>query len=217
MSDFRTVFFDFDGTIADTEPDIRGAWQNAIASLNLQCDHFDTTFRVGPSLPETALMLFPEVSNEFRNLIMQAYKNFYDEADDYSACPYPGMIEAFKELAYSGKRIYVVTNKRLKPTSKLLKKFDLLDCCAGMFTPDIISPEYLLSKPDLVGLAFRQSCTPLPSQVLMVGDTEIDILSGKQHALSTCGVTWGYGRPGKLGNANPDFIVHTADELLKLF
>ena len=66
MSRFEAIFFDFDGTVADTEPDIRGAWLAAIAELGLTCEHFSKVFRVGPSLPETAAMLFPDADEELR-------------------------------------------------------------------------------------------------------------------------------------------------------
>lgn len=216
MGNFRTIFFDFDGTLGDTEPDIRDAWQNAIAKLGLSCTHFDEIFRVGPALPETAKMLFPEASDKLRQEIQEAYKSFYDEAVSYRALPYPGIIDTVQTLAADGVKIFTVTNKRLKPARKLLDKFNLSDCCAGLFTPDIIDPEFQFTKTELVRLALRVSCADTPAEVLIVGDTEIDIAAGKAHGLSTCGVTWGYGRRDIIAAAEPDFIVDRADEILTL-
>ena len=73
-----------------------------------------------------------------------------------------------------------------------------------------------MTKTELVGVALRVSCAPLPSRVLMVGDTEIDILSGRVHGLTTCAVTWGYGPAEKLAAAKPDFLIHAPEELLHL-
>ena len=210
------LFFDLDGTISDTEPDIRAAWLAGIAALGLECPAFDSVFRVGPSLPETAKMLFPAVSGELREKIMVSYKKYYDDADSYTALPYPGMIEVMKELAGRGCKIFAVTNKRFKPTKKLMEKFGLLSALCGIVTPDIVSPEYLLSKPDMVKLALRISALDVPQLALMVGDTEIDINAGKANGLSTCGVTWGYALPGVLEKSAPDYIIDAPAELLTL-
>ncbi len=215
---FPFVFFDLDGTISDTEPDIRAAWRRTIAAMGVPCPEFDSVFRVGPALPEAAKSLFPEVAPEVRGKIMTAYKSFYDDADSYTALPYPGMVDAIKKLAASGRKIFVVTNKRLKPTDKLMRKFDLFSALCGIITPDIVSPEYQLSKADMIKLAMRISGVGAdPGAVLMVGDTEIDITAGKVNRTSTCGVRWGYAQPGKLENSAPDFLVNNADEFLTLF
>ncbi len=213
---FPVLFFDLDGTISDTEPDIRAAWLAGIAALGLECPSFDSVFRVGPSLPETAKMLFPDVSDRLREKIMASYKKYYDDAESYTALPYPGMVEVIKELAGCGCKIFVVTNKRFKPAKKLMYKFGLLPALCGIVTPDIVSPEYLISKPDMVKLALRISALDVPRQALMVGDTEIDINAGKANDLSTCGVTWGYALPGGLEKSAPDYIINTSAELLTL-
>ncbi len=184
----------------------------------MECPRFDSLFRVGPSLPETVKMLFPDAPAELQEKIMVSYKSFYDDADSYRALPYPGMIEAMKTLAVKGCKLYIVTNKRLKPTGKLMRKFGLEPFLSGIITPDVISPEYLLSKPDMIKLAMRIcGADGAPEKVLMVGDTEIDISAGKANNTATCGVSWGYARPGALEKSSPDCIVNTPAELLSLF
>ena len=71
---FDLFCFDFDGTIGDTEPDIRNAWLSAIAELGWKADGFDSVFRVGPPIQHTAKMLFPDKSEADLELI-QKLKN----------------------------------------------------------------------------------------------------------------------------------------------
>ena len=212
---FSAIFFDFDGTLGDTDPDIRQAWQNAIKKLGLNCPGFDNIFRVGPSLPDTAKMLFPELDDEKRLLLQNTYKHFYDDAPEYSALPYPGILDVLTRLHNSGVKIYIVTNKRVKPTLKLMKKFQITQICSGMFTPDIVSADIHLTKSELLNLALKISAVD-PQNALMVGDTELDIAAGKNNNVSTCAVTWGYGRTSMLEKADADFTVNTAVELLDL-
>lgn len=212
---FTAIFFDFDGTLGDTDPDIRQAWLRAMDELNLHCPEFERIFRVGPSLPETAKMLFPELPEEQRLLLQNTYKHFYDDAQTYSALPYPGIIDVLHRFHENGTKIYVVTNKRVKPTLKLIKKFQITDVCSGIFTPDIITAATHLSKSELLALALKISASE-PQQTLMVGDTELDIEAGKNNHTKTCAVTWGYGRKDFVARANADFTVDSAEQLLEL-
>ena len=50
MDKFKYVFFDLDGTLADTDPDIRRAWKAALVDLKLECPDFDAKFVAGPRL-----------------------------------------------------------------------------------------------------------------------------------------------------------------------
>ena len=215
MSAFSGIFFDFDGTLGATGNDIRNAWLAAIAKLGLRCDRFNDAFRVGPAVPETARRLFPDQPEAIQQLAAETYKQIYDNADTYTALPYPGIVDAVKKLSRHSK-IYVITNKRIKPTLKLLNKFGLTLFCSGILTPDIVSVTYPLGKSDMVALALRLSGAEVPSSALMVGDTEIDIEAGKSCGVATCGVTWGYGTPARLRAAKPDHLIGRPEELVAL-
>ena len=213
MSSFDAFFFDFDGTLGDTEPDIRHSWLSAIRELGLPEDNYDRIFRVGPQIQETAAMLFPELSAERSIDLQNSYKHFYDDALCYQASPYPGVGEMLTALYQSGKLIYVVTNKRYKPLYKLMEKFNFFRCCHGIFSPDIVDCENHLKKPDLLKLAIRISGVS-PEKALMVGDTELDIAAGKANNAGTCAVTWGYASRECLQQSKPDIIIDSPDELL---
>jgi len=50
-----------------------------------------------------------------------------------------------------------------------------------------------------------------------VGDTRGDMLEGRQAGAATIAVTWGWHPEEKLREAEPDYVVHSPAELLKLF
>lgn len=208
----KAYFFDFDGTLSDTGPDIRLGWLSAIRQLGLPEDNFNNVFRVGPPIQETAAMLFPDLSPaELKNLL-ETYKHFYDDAPSYSALPYPGITNMLEKLNKDGKQIYIVTNKRYKPLWRLMEKFDFFRYCHGIYSPDLLDKNNHIKKPDLLALAVKISGTTA-DQALMVGDTELDIFAGKANDVLTCAVTWGYGSEELLCSAKPDFIIDDPAQL----
>ncbi len=67
------------------------------------------------------------------------------------------------------------------------------------------------------GIAHKPSPEPLlfvcgelnidPSKTLMVGDSELDVICGRDAGSKTCGVTYGYRTRELLEIEKPDFIV----------
>ncbi|MCX7016044.1 MAG: HAD family hydrolase [Candidatus Sumerlaeota bacterium] len=54
-----------------------------------------------------------------------------------------------------------------------------------------------------------------PEKSLMVGDTEIDVLAGRDCGLRTCAVTYGIRTAELLRAAQPDFLVDRPEEILR--
>ncbi|MBO7328584.1 MAG: HAD family hydrolase [Lentisphaeria bacterium] len=214
MTDCFDLFcFDFDGTIGDTEPDIRNAWLEAIAELGWKTDNFDSVFRVGPPLQVTAGLLFPDKTDAERELLQNTYKHFYDDEDNHIALPYPGVIEVIKELYRRNKRIYIVTNKRGKILNKMMRRFGLMEFCHGMFFPDIADSTNHLFKNDLLAMAMR--CAGYPAEkVLMIGDTVLDIQAAKVNGCFSAAVTWGYSSEEELFSEKPDYMIDSPEKFL---
>ena len=55
------------------------------------------------------------------------------------------------------------------------------------------------------------------NEYFYIGDTKGDIIEGKKAGIKTIAVTWGWHNEDKLKEENPDFIVHSPQELLDLF
>ena len=55
-----------------------------------------------------------------------------------------------------------------------------------------------------------------PGATLFVGDSDVDVLTGKNGALTVCGVLWGFRDRAELEGAGADFIAEHAEELERL-
>jgi phosphoglycolate phosphatase len=51
---------------------------------------------------------------------------------------------------------------------------------------------------------------------VMIGDSAVDVITGRNAGLWTCGVTYGFA-PHTLSEAPPDVMVDTVEELKELF
>ncbi len=72
-------------------------------------------------------------------------------------------------------------------------------------------------KPDPLGVntLLRETKTA-PDQAIIVGDSSIDVLTGRNSGIATCGVTYGFA-PHTLCEAPPDVVIESPGELVELF
>jgi len=204
----ETLFFDFDGTLCASEPDIRNAWQETLQTLHLECPHFDRTFRTGPMVQQMAQMLFPKKSEEERAQIVAEFKQRYDHSDFPRTFPYPGVDAWLRALHHAGRTLCLVTNRRELATKTILKKLDWTTLFVGFFCSD--RGGSLTAKPELLRLALRQKEFSRKPAV-MIGDTAHDVDTGRANGILTAGVLWGYGRSGELEAAHPDYLLTLQD------
>ena len=52
-----------------------------------------------------------------------------------------------------------------------------------------------------------------PETTLFVGDSDVDVLTGKNGGLTVCGVLWGFRDRDELKEAGADWIIHSPDQL----
>ena len=207
--DFRHIFFDFDGTICASEPDIKNGWLKVMQEMKLCNPEFDKLFQVGPALPDMAKKLFPALSQEIRDEIVTCFKKLYDMSDFPNTLPYPWIDKWLADLKNRGCELYIVTNKRKHPTNFLVKKFRWDKIFTGIYSPDSF-PAETLNKSQLLAKAMdiHAACK---QHAVMVGDTNGDIIAGKNNGIATVGVTWGYGAQDELVQAQCDILLSEKD------
>ena len=201
------IFIDLDGTLFRSEDDIRDAWRLTLNELDLACPHFERTFRVGPSLQVMAEMLFPGMG--LGSKIFPVFKRHYDASLLQKTLPYPGVDGWLRGLAASGRRLYTLTNKRLRPTTMLVRRHgwqELFVEVLGSDSFDLPMP----SKSAMLKLALKKFGIE-PASAAMVGDTPEDVMAGKGVGAYTVACGWGYAALGELRKARPDVIISLSD------
>lgn len=208
----KFVFFDLDGTLADTDPDIRGAWKAALADLGLACPDFDAKFVAGPPIDEMTRLLFPDrFTPDLADAIREGFARHYDHDGFPQTREYPGVLDEVRRLKAEGCTVAIVTNKRFVGATAMARHFDWDALFDGVFAGDMTPPK--VRKPELLRRVLA-AYGAAPSDCALVGDTASDFEAAAANGVRAIGVAWGYGRPEELARA--DAICRTPAELARV-
>ena len=196
------VFFDLDGTLADTDADIRGAWKAALADLGLDCPDFDARFVAGPPIDEMTRRLFPD---RFTPALADAIRDSFARHYDHDGFPltreYPGVMDEVRRLKAEGRVVAIVTNKRYAAATAMARQFGWERVFDGVFAGDMEAPK--VRKPELLRRVLARYGAA-PGDCALVGDTASDFEAAAANGVTSVAVAWGYGKPDELRQA--DFL-----------
>ena len=196
----KFVFFDLDGTLADTDPDIRGAWKATLADLGLACPDFDAKFVAGPPIDEMTRILFPErYSQELADAIRVNFARHYDGDGFPLTREYPGVMDEVRRLKAEGRVVAIVTNKRYAGATAMARHFGWDRIFDGVFAGDMASPK--VRKPELLRRVIARFGAA-PGDCALVGDTASDFEAASANGVESIAVAWGYGKPEELERAD---------------
>ncbi|MBR2839143.1 MAG: HAD hydrolase-like protein [Kiritimatiellae bacterium] len=209
----RLCLFDLDGTLADTDPDIRRAWKAALADLGLRCPRFDELFVSGPPIDEMTRILFPDVfTQELADAVRRGFAAHYDHDGFPATREYPGVIDEVRRLAAGGRTVAIVTNKRFVAATAMTRHFGWDSLFDGVYAGDMFAdpaaaarlgaaPGAKVRKPELLRRVIA-SYGAAPGDCVMVGDTSSDFEAARENGVRSVGVAWGYGTPAELAQAD---------------
>ena len=208
--------FDLDGTLADTDRDIREAWKAALQDLGLECPDFETKFVAGPPIDEMTRKLFPDrFTPALADAIRVGFARHYDTDGFPNTKEFPGVIDAVKRLKARGDQVLIVTNKRFAGATAMAKKFGWDKIFDGLHAGDMdvemkLPKAEKLRKPELLKRVIK-SLGAKPEDCVMVGDTISDFEAAEVCGIRSIGVAWGYGKPEELARATT--VINSASQL----
>ena len=210
----KIYFFDLDGTLADTDPDIRASWKAAMADLGLVCPTFDRDFIAGPTLEEMAAKLFPDrYTPELGQRLCDRFAFHYDHDGFPNTPEYPGVLDAVRRLKAAGHRVFIATNKRYVGASAMAKHFGWDRVFEKIYTGDMHKDDPAIGKmrkPELLKFILAELGAK-PEDCVMVGDTINDFEAAQMNGIPSVAVTWGYGTDAERRQAGR--IVSSPEEI----
>lgn len=207
----RTILFDLDGTIIDTNELIIATFLNVLEGKTLEPFTRDTIIpNMGRPLVEQLLMFSGRA--EVDDLV-QAYREYNFRMHDELVREFSYVREAMEKLQANGVRMGVVTSKVRLTTEKGLKLFGLDRYMDVVVTvDDVVQP-----KPDPEGIRLAmQAIGAVPEETLMVGDSQYDILAAQNAGVRAAGVAWSMKGEAFLAGYNPDYMLQDMRDLYNI-
>ena len=209
ISQVRALVFDLDGTLIDSKLDLALSVNAALTELRRKpLPHEQIYGYVGQgalrlleqALGDGADPKEVEHGHEFFQTYYRAHMLDHTVA-------YPGVREGLAAL--ENRPMAVLTNKPTRFSQEILAGLGLAKCFRAIHGGNSFEKK----KPDPVGmLAIASELGFSPEQLMLVGDSDIDVQTARNAGSWVCGVTYGFGSAG-LVRFPPDLLLDSLTEL----
>ncbi|MBI2019844.1 HAD-IA family hydrolase [Candidatus Daviesbacteria bacterium] len=209
MKKFKAVVFDVDGTLIDTTELIFKSFEHTLSEHNLPVRAREEIRKeLGKHISEIYKVLAPSVSNPKE--LIDTHFNFQKKIL-HIANVFPNVLDTIKKLKAKGVKVAAFSN-RIRTSRKSLEIAGLTPFLDFVITAeDITHPK---PHPEIVE-KILEYLKVKPADTILVGDSQTDILTGKNAKVKTIGVT--YGTHGeKIRKSRPDFVVNNISEILPI-
>ncbi|MCH5461843.1 HAD hydrolase-like protein [Secundilactobacillus sp. HBUAS58055] len=206
------VFFDFDGTIANSERGIIHAVKSMVDELNLP--HLsDVQYRlfIGPTITDSLKKFFPSLTEKQVSTAVKAYKKNYESSGLFDLEIYPGIEDALTTMRAAGYQLNIASAKPESVLRKIIDEFQLNHYFDGIYGASEGKIKRI-KKTDILAYAIETSHAQR-DQSVMVGDRYTDMKGGNDNHVKTLGVTYGFGDAAELRASNASALVSTPEEL----
>ena len=216
----KLVIFDLDGTMIDSRLDL-------VHSVNAALRHIQR-----PELPDDVIASYvgdgapiliqralggEAVDDALVRKGLEFFLSYYREHKLDHTTVYPGIQEALAAIQNSGngmpRKMAVLSNKPVNPSRAIVESLGL-----GQYFSQVYGGNsFATKKPEPEGaLKLVSEAGMQPTQAAIVGDSHVDIRTGRNAGLWTVAVTYGFA-PHTLEVEEPDVVVDTPRELGKIF
>ncbi len=207
----KAILFDLDGTLTDSGEGIINCAQYAFQQMGYPVPpREEMGVFVGPPLWDTFERF--GIPKERTDEAVQIFRSRYVPIGKFENTPYPGIRELLEALGAEGNLLYVATSKPETTAVEVLEHFDLARYFDRICGADL---EKKRNSKDAV-IAYLLNMTGSDAEMVMVGDTEYDVLGAAAHGIPTIGVSWGYGDVAAMEKAGAKAIANSTKELLEM-
>jgi phosphoglycolate phosphatase len=205
----RALIFDLDGTLIDSKLDLALAVNAALKEMGRPpLSHEQIFGYVGQGAPMLIQRSLGEgVGEGDCRHALEFFLAYYGEHMLDNTVTYPGVREGLAHLARFP--MAVLTNKPVRFSHRLIEGLGL----APYFQFIYGGNSFETKKPDPKGTeVLLRDFGAAPREAMIVGDSEIDVLTARNAGTWACGVTYGLGS-ARLAEYPPDVLVDSLTEL----
>jgi phosphoglycolate phosphatase len=188
---YQHVIFDFDGTLVDSAPAILATFANILEEARITPATPLTRSLIGPPLIPTLRKISGSNDEVLIGRLASRFKIEYDEHKLPLTVAYAGVSEMLRNLHDRALTLHIATNKRERPTKRLLDIFAWRSLFTSVYCVDS-PPKGFTEKAEMLARLLEEQEISVADAVF-VGDTPSDGLAAAANSLPFLGIGWGYG------------------------
>jgi len=210
MGKYKYLFYDFDGTIANTYDGVAEAMEMVFNAYNLNVDKALYPKYIGPPINDTFASYLGTKEKGYEAAYL--FRKYYNENGCIDkTVAYDGIKETFKSLYEKGYKVCIASCKKHEEAIMLLKRFGLFDyvefvsgLCYNVRETKRAVLEYAVNelKADI------KDC-------VMIGDTRFDVEGAEEIGMDCILCLWGFGDYDAIKNKNVIFRAKDPYEVEK--
>ncbi len=218
---FEAYFFDLDGTLVETAPEIADAVNDTLRYFDWPIvKQQQVNDWIGHGTKELLIMALASVTQSSVEAVrvsddlkqaLPIFDRYYQERCGTRSHLYPHVKEVLTRLRQQGSKLAVVTNKEGRYTDIVLRVHGLTD----LFDIVISGDSFPVKKPNPTSV---QNCLArwnvLPQQALFVGDSSIDAQTARNANVPVWLLPYGYNMGQTVQSCQPDRVIANFSELL---
>lgn len=214
---YKIWILDLDGTAADTLQSIARTANQVLEEEGLMPQP-EEKYKVfagdGQSvLLERALKAAGDGELSHYERALRRYAALFKTGCTYGVKPYAGLKEVLEKAKAAGILLAILSNKRHENTVSVVE---------AAYGPDFFHKvtghqDAFEKKPSPQGVfLILESFGLTPKDCLYIGDTDVDMQTGKRAGAATAGVTWGFRSRRELEENGAGYIIDRPEELLEM-
>ncbi len=224
----RLLVFDLDGTLIDSRLDLIHSVNAMLLHLGRpELDGDVIASYVGDGAPALVQRALENTDDEaLLRTALEYFLGYYRVHKLDHTTVYEGIPEALAGLAASSnegplnavpsngvqRQMAVLTNKPVNASRDIVRALGLGDFFVRVYGGN----SFMTKKPDPLGVrTILEETGVAAEEALMIGDSAVDVLTGRNAGLWTCGVTYGFA-PHTLEDVPPDVLIESPRELGEL-
>lgn len=210
----KAVFFDLDGTLFDTAPDLAFSMDQVLKKHGREpVDFKEFRFYIYGGTNSMVKYAFDiEVDHPEFPSIKKEFLDIYSRESTKRTLFFSGMKEVLTYLNNHNIHWGIVTNKPFWLSEPLINYFGIAKQCQCLVCGDSVkqrkpSPEPLLKACEIVEVA--------PAFSVYIGDTETDIIAAKAAGMYSIGAVYGYAPRNSIPDSwNADYLIQSPIDII---
>lgn len=214
----KTIIFDFDGTIGNTQQIILRSMKATIKELGLP-ERTDDQCAAMIGLPLTRCFteLYPDhtvVDEEKGKLCAATYRRLFDEFNEQGAVPlFPHVLETLKALHQQGIELTIASSRSHQTLDAYVRDLQLEEYIHYILGVEDVKDAKPGPGPVLKTL---KDFGRLPEECIVVGDTKYDIQMAHNAGVKAVGVTYGNGSREEMEEEKTEWIIDDFAEMINV-